>query len=230
MTISVLGRIDSVLVGAAKPLGEKAILSGMDKHPVSGKIAVKKLGLAGDEQADLRVHGGADKAVHFYPTVHYDFWQERVASPLLKQWGAFGENLALSGADESDICLGDIWQIGSAQFEVSQGRQPCWKLNQRFEIADMSEQLQTEMKTGGYVRVLQEGNISAGDEVLLIARPYPEWPLTRLMRLFYHDCLNEDELRLANALPLPASWKKLIANRLAFQSVESWQHRLFGES
>ncbi|WP_319557496.1 MOSC domain-containing protein [Thiomicrorhabdus sp.] len=223
-----IASIEAVLIGTAKPLGKKQVLSGMDKHPVDGEIKVGKLGLEGDEQADLRVHGGPDKAVHFYPRSHYDFWKTRIESPLLNQVGAFGENLTLVGPDENDICLGDIWQIGSAKFQVSQGRQPCWKLAQRFDVPDMAEQLQNEMKTGGYLRVLQEGEIQAADEVILLARPYPDWPLTRIMKLFYRDTLNESELRLADELPLPASWKKVIAKRLETHTVEDWTSRLFG--
>ncbi|WP_319381508.1 MOSC domain-containing protein [Thiomicrorhabdus sp.] len=226
--MQIIGHIEAVLTGTVKPLGKKHVLSGMDKHPVSGKVSVEELGLSGDEQADLRVHGGPDKAVHFYPRSHYAFWQSRITSPLLNQVGAFGENLSLIGLDESDICLADIWQIGSATFQVSQGRQPCWKLAQRFEVPDMAAQVQKQMKTGGYLRVLRNGEIEAGDKIQLLDRPYPDWPLTRLMQLFYQDTLNENELRLADELPLPASWKKIIAKRLATQEVEDWTSRLFG--
>ncbi|WP_206197893.1 MOSC domain-containing protein [Thiomicrospira sp. S5] len=222
-----IGKVEAVLVGRVAALGEVAE-SGMDKHPVSGPVMAEPLGLAGDQQADLRVHGGPDKAVHVYPAAHYAFWQTQVDSPLLARPGAFGENLSVSGLVESDVFFGDVWQIGSARFEVSQGRQPCWKLNLRFGVTDMAQQVQNSLKVGWYLRVLEPGNVQAGDEVELLARPYPDWSIERIMRVFYRDGLNVFELEALLALPLPPSWHRTLQKRLASGELENWQPRLFG--
>lgn len=223
----IIGKVAAVLVGRVAALGEAAE-SGIDKHPVSGPVMAEPLGLVGDQQADLRVHGGPDKAVHVYPAAHYAFWQTQVDSPLLARPGAFGENLSVSGLVESDVCFGDVWQIGSARFEVSQGRQPCWKLNLRFGVTDVAQQVQNSLKVGWYLRVLEPGNVQAGDEVELLARPYPDWSIERIMRVFYRDGLNASELEALLALPLPSSWHRTLQKRLASGELENWQPRLFG--
>jgi Uncharacterized protein conserved in bacteria len=222
-----IGKVEAVLVGRVAALGEVAE-SGMDKHPVSGPVMAEPLGLAGDQQADLRVHGGPDKAVHVYPAAHYAFWQTQVDSPLLARPGAFGENLSVSGLVESDVCFGDVWQIGSARFEVSQGRQPCWKLNLRFGVADMAQQVQNSLKVGWYLRVLEPGDVQAGNEIELLERSYPDWSIERIMRVFYRDGLNVSELEALLALPLPPSWHRTLQKRLASGELENWQPRLFG--
>ena len=121
----------AVLTGRALPYTRAGSLSAIAKAPRSGPVAVGLLGLAGDEQGDPRVHGGPDKAVHCYAWAQYAPWREELAGnataqALLSEPGAFGENFSLDGIDESQVCLGDQWQVGSARFEVSQGRQPCW--------------------------------------------------------------------------------------------------------
>lgn len=223
----IIGKVETVLVGRVAALGEAAE-SGMDKHPVSGPVMAEPLGLVGDQQADLRVHGGPDKAVHVYPAAHYAFWQTQVDSPLLARPGAFGENLSVSGLVESDVCFGDVWQIGSARFEVSQGRQPCWKLNLRFGVMDMAQQVQNSLKVGWYLRVLESGQVQAGDQVELVERSYPDWSIERIMRVFYRDGLNVSELEALLALPLPTSWHRTLQKRLASGELENWQPRLFG--
>jgi len=130
--------IDALLTGKARRFGAKGEPSAIDKRAVEGRHAVGALGIAGDEQADLSVHGGPDKAIHHYPRDHYDWWAETIGDhALLQDAGAFGENISTSGLTESAACIGDRYRLGSALVEISQGRQPCWKLGHRFGIATL---------------------------------------------------------------------------------------------
>lgn len=203
--------------------------SGIDKHVRTGKVYCHTLGLVGDEQGDLRVHGGPDKAVHHYPSEHCAAWRAELGPhPLLDTAAAFGENLHSSGLTEADVCLGDRFRVGDALLEVSQARQPCWKLNERFGLPDMAAQVQRTGRTGWYYRVLEEGELWAGADLLLQARPHPEWPLARLIDMLYRPSLDVAELRAARALPLPANWQRLLDRRLGSGVVESWASRLDG--
>ena len=132
------------------------------KSPVEGPVAVRKLDLAGDEQADLTVHGGADKAVYAYPHEHYTYWQSQLPGYSLTL-GNFGENLTVSGLTEEDIHIGDQLQIGTARFTVTQPRTPCYKLGVRFNREDMTKRFYESRRFGFYLRVLREGTLQAGD-------------------------------------------------------------------
>jgi MOSC domain-containing protein YiiM len=215
-------------VGKVQPYTRAGTTSAIGKHPVSSRLRVKTLGILGDEQADLRVHGGIDKAVHHYPFEHYATWRQQMSHPLLLSSGAFGENFSTLGWTEDTIHIGDIVQAGSAVLQVSQGRQPCWKLNDRFSEPKMASWLQSTGRTGWYYRVLEEGAVAAGDALILLERPYPEWPIGRLMDMLFRRTLDLELLSSAQELPLPPSWQKLIQNRLAKSEVESWKKRLDG--
>ena len=225
-----IGRVRTVLVGGAKPYTRPGTFSAIDKQPLPGPVAVAAEGLAGDQQGDRRVHGGPDKAVHVFPWAHLALWRDELpaATPRLQSAGAFGENLSIDGPTEAEVCLADRWHIGTALFEVSQGRQPCWKLNDRFGVEDMARRVQTSGRTGWYLRVLQPGVVTAGDAIVLEARPYPQWTLARLMRAIDGGECDPVRLREMLALPLPASWQRLFASRLATAEVESWERRLCG--
>ena len=222
------GRVLSVCTGQAAPYA-RGSRSGIDKQVRTGKVHCHSLGLVGDEQGDLRVHGGPDKAVHHYPSEHCAAWRAELGPhPLLDTPAAFGENLHSSGLTEADVCLGDRFRVGDALLEVSQARQPCWKLNERFGRPDMAVQVQRTGRTGWYYRVLEEGALWAGADLLLQARPYPEWPLARLIDLLYRPSLDVAELRAARVVPLPANWQRLLDRRLGSGVVESWVSRLEG--
>lgn len=183
----------------------------------------------GDEQGDLRVHGGIEKAVHHYPQEHYAAWRAELgANTLLDGPGAFGENLNTLGVTEATVCLGDQWRVGDVLLEVTQARQPCWKLNERFGLPDMARRVQHSHRTGWYYRVLEEGELWAGAELVLQARPYPEWNLARLLDLLYRPVLDCAQLRGALRLPLPASWQRLLQHRVDHRAVEDWTPRLDG--
>ena len=226
-----LGRVDSVLVGPARPFVRKGAMSAIAKCAVAGPVRVGRDGLAGDEQGDRRVHGGQDKAVHHYAFDHYARWQAELGTlPVLGTAGAFGENLSTRGIDESSICLGDRLRIGDVVLEVSQSRQPCWKLNARFTVSDMAARVQRSGRTGWYYRVLETGYLQGGDAIELLERPFPHWPLSRVIELLYHRTLDFDALAEMQALPLTPSWRRLVEGRLARRGVEDWSARLNGSS
>ncbi|HYG05091.1 MAG TPA: MOSC domain-containing protein [Stenotrophomonas sp.] len=223
-------RIEQVRVGKAVDFTRPGSRSAIDKRPHHGPIEVGELGLLGDEQGDLRVHGGPDKAVHHYPYDHYAGWMRDLGEhPLLAAGGAFGENLSSVGMTEADVCLGDRFSLGTAIVEVSQLRQPCWKLSDRFGVADMARRVQDSGRTGWYYRVLVPGRVAAGDFLTLQERPHPQWPLARLAELLYRRGIEPALLVEVLRLPLVPSWRTLFERRLSNGQVESWDKRLHGQ-
>jgi MOSC domain-containing protein YiiM len=186
-------------------------------------------GFEGDEQGDRRHHGGPEKAVHHYPEAHYAAWRrefpERHAHTF--RAGAFGENLVSAGLTEANVCVGDVFRLGAALIQVSQARQPCWKLNLRFGIPDMSRRVQDSGRTGWYYRVLEAGVVAPGAALDLLERPHPDWPLARLLFQLYEDPLNDSALAaMAELDSLAPSWRELAQRRLASGRIEDWSHRL----
>ncbi|WP_024869921.1 MOSC domain-containing protein [Pseudoxanthomonas suwonensis] len=229
MTPRLLARIDAVLTGRAVDYTRPGSRSAIAKQPVAGPVLAGPEGLVGDEQGDRRVHGGPDKAIHHYPRDHYATWRGEIgAHPLLEAPGAFGENISTTGVTEADLCLGDRLRLGAAVVEVSQGRQPCWKLSDRFGVADMARRVQDSGRSGWYYRVLEPGEVGAGDELVLVERPYPDWTLPRLAALLYRRTLDRGELEAALALPLVPSWRTVFERRLLRGETESWDSRLGG--
>jgi MOSC domain-containing protein YiiM len=229
MSTPVLVPIEAVLVGRAVDYTRPGSRSAIAKQAVEGVVVVGPEGLHGDEQGDRRVHGGPDKAIHHYPRDHYQAWGGEIgAHPLLEAPGAFGENISTTGVTEADLCLGDRLRLGTARVEVSQGRQPCWKLSDRFGIADMARRVQDSGRSGWYCRVLEPGVVQAGAAFVLLERPHPQWPLPRLAELLYRRTLDRAELAAALALPLVPSWRKLFERRLEIGNTEDWESRLGG--
>ena len=176
--------IDALLTGKARRFGAKGEPSAIDKRAVEGRRAVGALGIAGDKQADLSVHGGPDKAIHHYPRDHYGWWAETIGDhALLQDAGAFGENISTSGLTESAACIGDRYRLGSALVEISQGRQPCWKLGHRFGIATLPATVVSSRRGGWYYRVIEDGAVRAGDALELMERPLPDWSVERVFHL-----------------------------------------------
>ncbi|UBM12366.1 MOSC domain-containing protein [Cupriavidus metallidurans] len=226
--------IAAVLAGRVKPFGPKGVPSGIEKTVVSGSVRITKLGLDIDEQGDPKHHGGPEKALHHYPRDHYPVWHDTLAAhggnvDVLDAPGAFGENFSTHGLTEAEVCIGDRFRVGTALVEVSQARQPCWKLNHRFGYAAMSRSVQERGRTGWYYRVIEEGEVSAGDRMVLVARPYPQWTLQRLLHVLYVDRLNDTALaEMADLAPLAESWRKLARQRVASHVVEDMEKRLAG--
>ncbi len=210
------GQLHHLLTGRIAPLSRPGTSSAIDKTPVTGPVMVNALGLTGDEQADRRVHGGPDKAVLLYSLDHYAAWRDELGPhPRLDRPGAFGENLAVSGLTEADVCLGDQWRVGEhVILEITQGRQPCWKLADRFGVADMVQRVQLTLRTGWYARVLAPGLLTVGDALTCVSRPHPDWPIRRLTALLYAESARPDDLASALDLPLPEGWRRTLARRL----------------
>lgn len=228
-----------VLAGPVAPLGPTGATSAIAKRPMDHQVAIGPLGLAGDAQADLRVHGGPDKAVHLYAWSHYAWWHDTLhattdlppqAQQLLQAPGAFGENLAVAGLDESGVCIGDQWRAGTAVLQVTQGRQPCWKLNLRFAVPDMAARMQQSLRAGWYCRTLLPGTVQAGDTLELLERPHPGWTVERLLALIRDRECRPALLGAVLELPLPPSWRKLFARRLEQGLAEGWDNRLYGKT
>ena len=225
--------INTMYVGTLAPLGPDRVPSGIFKRPAKGPWHITRTGIVGDQQGDARHHGGPEKAVHHYPYEHYAAWIEEDPglADSLSSPPAFGENLSTLGITEETVHIGDIYRVGGVILQVSQGRQPCWKLNARFNRSDMAWRVQMTGRTGWYYRVLREGWIETGDEFVLVERPRPKWSLARVIALLYRQKLDIGALAdLANVPELAASWRDLAARRVATRSVEDWTKRLGGKS
>lgn len=221
--------IRAVLIGKVVPLGRRGVDSGIFKKPVDNAVDVTRTGLSDDQQGDKKNHGGPEKAIHHYPFDHYAPWREEMPelTKHLTNEGAFGENISTDGLTEDDVCIGDIYRLGTALVQISQGRQPCWRLNERFGDSTMARQVQSTGRTGWYYRVIEEGRVGSGDLIDLIDRPNEDWTLQRILHLLYHDTLNADDLiQLSELTHLADSWRKLAARRLERRSVEDWSSRL----
>lgn len=222
--------LDALLTGRAQPFTRPGSFSAINKHPRHDQLTVTKLGLGGDEQGDLRVHGGVEKAIHHYPYEHYAAWTAELgAHSLLAQPGAFGENFSTTGWTEHNVCLGDRIRAGTALLEVSQGRLPCWKLSDRFAVAELAMRVQQSGRTGWYYRVLEEGVVSAGCNLQLVERQFSDWSLTRLSAVLFDKRVDNELLRECLALPLVPSWRRTLERRLEKGMVEDWASRLQGK-
>lgn len=222
-------QLDALLTGRALPFTRPGSRSGIAKAPRQEALAVTTLGLAGDEQGDLRVHGGVEKAIHHYPREHYAAWLAELGEhPLLMQPGAFGENFSTTGWTEDDVCLGDLIRVGSALLQVSQGRMPCWKLSDRFGVANLALRVQQSGRTGWYYRVLQEGVVGVGDRLQVVERTHVDWSLSRLSAVLFDKRVEPELLRECLALPLVPSWRRTLERRLEKAEVEDWAPRLQG--
>jgi len=184
------------------------------KSPKEGRVHVARLNLEGDEQSDLSVHGGADKAVYAYPAEHYEFWRAELPDMDLS-WGAFGENLTIEGLIESQAMIGDRIQIGSAEFLVTQPRMPCFKLGIRFGRDDMVKRFLRSGRTGFYLAVLREGEVGAGDRVEFTLHDGRALSVADIAALYARDSDNQAILRRAADTPaLPESWREYFRKRL----------------
>jgi MOSC domain-containing protein YiiM len=187
------------------------------KQPVQGRVALRKLNLDGDRQADLSVHGGENKAVYCYPLAHYDYWKGELPDRDLPM-AIFGENFTADGLSESGVHLGDQFAIGSAQVVVTQPRLPCYKLGIRFQSDDMVRRFLASGRTGFYFAVLREGDVGAGDEIQAIARDPNAVPVSEITRLYVAKRYGDDDVasvrRALRVAALPESWKGYFRERL----------------
>ncbi len=184
----ILTQIDMLLIGGPKPFRADGTLSAMAREVVDRPVMLRQMGFEGDQVADPAVHGGADKAVHFYPAEHYPKWiahfaGEGFAHPLLEQAGAFGENISASGLTENNVRIGDRFRIGKALVEVAQGRQPCWKIDHHFGVHGLTGAVIKTGRCGGYFRVIEEGEVAPGDVIEQVERADHDWTVERVFKL-----------------------------------------------
>ncbi len=204
-----MAKLVSVRCGKVAPLGPEGVPSGFVKNTVTGAVAVGALGLDGDAQADLSVHGGPDKAVYAYAGAHYDLWSRdlpRLAAKFIP--GGMGENLTVTGLDEREICVGDVHAIGSAVLQVCQPRRPCFKLALYFDDVHMPRAMVRSGRSGWYYRVIETGTIRQGDTVTLQARPHPDFAFTRLLDIVSHGGASKEELQQLSVMDgLAQQWR-----------------------
>ena len=203
----------TILVGMPAEIHDgqdtKPWFSGFIKRPVTGTVHIGHDQLAGDGQADRSVHGGSEKAILGYCADHYAAWRAQLQRDDLGD-GSFGENFAFTGLDERQVAIGDRYRVGSAVIEVSQPRQPCWKLARRCGLPTMPALAIANGMLGWYFRVIEEGEASPGCEVALCARPNPGWTIARINQLFFGP-LAAGRAGLEEALLLPAMSPEFVA-------------------
>ncbi len=195
--------VEAVCTGTARPFNG-AELSAIAKRLREGPVQVFSEGLAPDEQADRRVHGGPEMALHLYPLDHHAWWREQIGDhPALDEPGGFGSNLAVTGLTEDMVHIGDRFRCGSALIEVSQPRQPCWKIEHRFGHKGMVARIITTGRCGWYFRVIEQGEVAAGDPLERIALGATDWSVARVFTALVAGKANADELaELAGLAPL----------------------------
>jgi MOSC domain-containing protein YiiM len=200
----------------------RIVTTGIFKQPVAGRVALRKLNLDGDRQADLTVHGGEYKAVYGYPVEHYAYWKKELPGHDLPA-GVFGENFTTENLLEDSVHLGDQFSVGSAQLIVTQPRLPCYKLGIRFQSDDMVKRFLASARTGFYFAVTREGEVAAGDEIKRLAQDPHAVPVSEITRLYVTKRFAAaDVASLRRALQVavfPESWKKYFVERLEKMSV-----------
>lgn len=226
--------IEALLTGRARALGTPEVLSGIGKKARPGALWLALDGLEGDEQGDRVYHGGPEKALHHYAAEHYPYFHAWYPdSPVPWLAGAFGENVSTLGMSEREVHVGDVFRVGRTLVQVSQGRQPCFRVNLRFARPDAALVLQASGRTGWYYRVLREGWLEAGDAFELVDRPCPDWPLARAIAAMFPDDmqapgLREDWQQASRLAPLAQRWRTTFERRLASGQIEDWSMRLNG--
>ena len=192
---------------------DKPWTTGFFKAPIEGPVFVGTTNLVGDGQADLKNHGGVDKAVLAYSAGHYPKWREELRLPDMP-CGAFGENLTITGLSEESVCIGDIFRIGEVIFEVSQPRQPCWKLARRWRMHELTGLVVRNGRSGWYLRVMEQGWIDTQMPVTLLERPNPAWSIARANEIMYHRRTDVRlTLELADVPGLANSWVEELRER-----------------
>lgn len=181
--------------------------TGIYKEPIDGKVWVCTCNISGDNQADLKNHGGADKAVLAYSADHYPVWRKELSFPNLP-YGGFGENLTISGMTEKTVCIGDVYALGDLLLQVSQPRRPCWKISRRWQRDDLADLVDKTGRIGWYFRVLKEGFVENGLPVVLLERPYPQWTVECSYEIMKNRRSNiSDAQKLAKCHLLSMNWR-----------------------
>ena len=209
-------KVISVNVGRPREIFHegRVIRSGIFKEPVAGRVRVSALNLAGDEQADLTVHGGPSKAIYVYPSEHYEFWRKELPD-MNVPWGMFGENLTTEGLLENQLNVGDRLCAGSVELMVTEPRLPCYKLGVKFGRDDIVKRFLRSRRTGFYCAVLREGELGAGDPIDWLARDDHSVTVADITRLYAFDRKDAAGMRRAvDAKALPESWRSHFRGRI----------------
>jgi MOSC domain-containing protein YiiM len=209
-------KLISVNVGLPREItaSGKTVRTSIWKYPVQGRVHASTLNLDGDQQSDLSVHGGVDKAVYVYPSEHYSYWRTQLPDVELP-WGAFGENFTSEGILEDQTKIGDRIRIGSTEFMVTQPRMPCFKLGLRFNRRDMVKRFLESKRSGFYLAVIREGEVQTGEAIEFTEKQEAGVTITEIVNLYTVDSQNQELLRHATELPaLPQTWKDYFRKRL----------------
>jgi MOSC domain-containing protein YiiM len=213
--------LDTLLIGKPQPFDPKRGMSSMARSPVDRPVPLGLFGFEGDEVADPRVHGGPDKAVHFYPHEHYAAWRADLGDHLrLSAPGGFGENLSAQGLTEDRVHIGDRFRLGTALVEIAQGRQPCWKLDHHFGRKTMAADVIRTGRCGLYFRVIEPGVVAPGDAIEQVEAGPAEWTVATVFKLLigggHRSAKGQAAVAQLAALPtLATSWRARAAKLLS---------------
>lgn len=208
-------KIISVNIGSPREIFHEGrlIRTGIFKEPIAGRVRVNALNIAGDQQADLTVHGGPSKAVYAYPSEHYTYWRKELPT-LELNWGAFGENLTTEGLLEKNLNIGDRLCVGTTELMVTEPRLPCYKLGIRFRRDDMVKRFLKSRRSGFYCAVLREGQIGAGDPIEFLSRDPDQLSVADIVRLYAFDKQDVIGLRKAAGVKaLSENWRQYFLSR-----------------
>lgn len=214
-------QLESICVGKIRsytsdePIsGRKAWTTAFHKSPLNGPALFAQDKITGDEQGDRKHHGGRDQAALACSVDHHPAWKKKYAVDEIP-FGAFGENLSVRGVTDSDVCVGDVWQIGNVKLVVTKPRQPCSTFARCWREPELVDHVIATRSGGWYLRILVAGSVEAPHTIELIERPSPNWTIARLMEAFYE---RKDDHKLARELAqletLSMSWREIFAKRI----------------
>jgi MOSC domain-containing protein YiiM len=209
-------KIVAVSVGGPRDVQWRGntVQTSIFKTPISGRANVTRGNVEGDQQSDLSVHGGPEKALYAYPREHYEFWRRELPDAELP-WGAFGENLTTEGLLEAEVWVGDRYRVGTTELVVTQPRMPCYKLAIRFGRPDVVKRFLKSGRSGFYLAVAREGDVGAGDVIERLARCDKRLTIADVVSLYATDSENQPLLVSASEHPLlPATWREHFRKRL----------------
>lgn len=221
-------KVQALFIGSVQNRWPNRPASAIEKHQTVVPLNLTETGFIGDVQADLRVHGGPEKAVHHYPADHYVDWCRELGERPTFRAGGFGENVATIGLTEGDVCIGDVFRLGTATVQISQGRQPCWKLSAHTGEERMAYLVQRTARTGWYYRVLEEGLVRRGDTLKHIERPQPDWTVLGVTQARFAPKLHSTTATALASLPeLTDGWRTAFT-RKAEGAIEDSSKRIDG--
>jgi MOSC domain-containing protein YiiM len=199
------GRVLSVSVGSPREFdyNGKRARSAIWKAPVTGRVAARGVNLAGDDQADRGAHGGYDKAVYAYAVEDARWWEEKIGRPFAN--GEFGENLTTEGIAVNDALIGERWRVGTALLEVAEPRVPCWRLGVRMNDPRFVGVFTQALRPGAYLRILEEGDIGAGDEIRVVGEPSTDLTVRDVLRIYVRD--RQEVARLLGDVRISEAWR-----------------------